>query len=149
WINPMSARPQAQAQEAITPPQEWQQEPTMPFMANMPGEVYDGVAHVPQSPSGIKPVVGMGELSGLTAINLFNQPTAVNEQSLQYLNGFLLTQIGKRVTVEFLIGSNTMVTKTGTLLGVGANYILISEFPTNNLLSCDFFSIKFITFYYQ
>lgn len=102
----------------------------------------------PQTPSGLRPTTGMNELSGLTAINVFNQPTALNEEGLQYLNGFLLTQIGKRVTVELLIGSNTMQSRTGTLIGVGANYILLNEFPSNNVVSCDFYSIKFVTFYY-
>lgn len=88
------------------------------------------------------------ELPGLTAVDMYNQPTAVNLESLQYLNGFLLTQIGKKVMVEFLIGSNMIEEKTGTLVGVGANYILISEFPSGNVLACDFYSIKFITFYY-
>lgn len=88
------------------------------------------------------------ELGGLTAIDVSNQPTAVNLESLRYLNGFLLTQIGKKVMVEFLIGSNIIEEKTGVLVGVGANYILISEFPSENVLACDFYSIKFITFYY-
>ena len=30
-----------------------------------------------------------------------NQPMAVTPENLQYLNGFIRTQIGKRVTVEF------------------------------------------------
>ncbi|WP_312642565.1 hypothetical protein [Hydrogenoanaerobacterium sp.] len=87
-------------------------------------------------------------LPGLTAINLFNQPTAVNFESLQYLNGFLLTQIGRQVSVEFLIGSNTMVTKNGRLVGVGANYILINEYESDDIVACDFYSIKFIKFYF-
>ena len=37
-------------------------------------------------------------------------------QSLQYMNAFLRTQIGKKVTVDFLIGTNTLVDRTGTLL---------------------------------
>ena len=152
WMNPMSPTPEYDnalrrpVQEPVTPPQEWQ-EPAMPFIGfnGMSG----GVVEAPRSPSGIVPEGPMGELSGLTAIDIFNQPTAVNEQSLQYLNGFLLTQIGKRITAEFLIGSNTIESRTGTLIGVGANYILLSEFPSNNILSCDFYSIKFIRFYYS
>lgn len=87
-------------------------------------------------------------LPGLTAINLFNQPAAVNVESLQYLNGFMLTQIGRMVSVEFLIGTSTMMTKNGRLVGVGANYILINEFESDDVIACDFYSIKFIRFYY-
>ncbi|MCX7715093.1 MAG: hypothetical protein N2171_05150 [Clostridia bacterium] len=72
----------------------------------------------------------------------------VTAESLQYLNGFLRTQIGKRVKVEFLIGTNSFVDKEGILLGVGVNYILINETDTDDLTACDFYNIKFIKFYY-
>lgn len=68
--------------------------------------------------------------------------------SLQYLNGFLRSQIGRRVRVEFLLGTNTMTDKTGTLLGVGANYILLREANSDDLLVCDFYNIKFVTVFY-
>ncbi len=66
---------------------------------------------------------------------------------IQYLNGFLRTQIGKMTQVEFLIGSNTMVIKTGILMAVGINYIILKETETGAALACDFYTIKFITFY--
>ena len=77
-----------------------------------------------------------------------NQPMAVTPENLQYLNGFIRTQIGKRVTVEFLVGTNTLTDRTGILVGVGANYILLNEVETDDLLACDFYNIKFIRFYY-
>lgn len=76
------------------------------------------------------------------------QPQALTLESIEYLNGFLRTQIGKKVRVEFLIGTGTLVDKSGTLLGVGANYIVINQSETDDIIVCDFFSIKFITFYY-
>ena len=82
------------------------------------------------------------------AITDLNQPMPMTVESLQYLNGFLRTQIGRRVRVEFLLGTNTMTDRSGTLLGVGANYILINESDTDDLLACDFYNIKFIRFYY-
>ena len=69
-------------------------------------------------------------------------------ESLQYLNGFIRTQIGRRVRVEFLIGTNTMTDRTGILVAVGANYILLNETEADDLLACDFYNIKFIKFYY-
>jgi hypothetical protein len=84
----------------------------------------------------------------LVPITALNQPMPMTTQSLQYINGFLRTQIGKKVTVDFLIGTNTLVDKTGTLLGVGANYILINEIETDDLLICDFYTIKFVHVYY-
>lgn len=77
-----------------------------------------------------------------------NQPIPVSADSVQFLNGFLRTQIGRKVTVEFLVGTNTLIDRTGTLLGVGANYILINEVETDDLLVCDFYNIKFVKMYY-
>lgn len=68
-------------------------------------------------------------------------------QSMQYLNGFLSTQIGSRVKVEFLVGTNTYLDKSGKLLEVGANYIILQEAMTDDLLVCDFFNIKFVTIF--
>ena len=83
-----------------------------------------------------------------TQIFPWNQPMPVTVESLQYMNGFMRTQIGRRVTIEFLIGTNTLTDRTGTLLAVGANYILINEVETDDILLCDFYSMKFIRFYY-
>lgn len=69
-------------------------------------------------------------------------------ESIQYLNGFIRTQIGRRVKVEFLVGTNSFIDKEGTLLGVGINYIIINETDTDDITLCDFYNIKFITFYY-
>lgn len=72
----------------------------------------------------------------------------VTTESIQYLNGFLRTQIGRRVRVEFLIGTSSFVDKEGILIGVGVNYILINETDTDDITACDFYNIKFIRFYY-
>ncbi|HEX3027055.1 MAG TPA: hypothetical protein VHR42_07495 [Clostridia bacterium] len=76
------------------------------------------------------------------------QSFAVTDESMQYLNGLLRTQIGKKITVTFLIGTNTQVDKTGTLLEVGVNYIVINEIETDDLVVCDFYTIKFVQVYY-
>ncbi|WP_242953658.1 hypothetical protein [Clostridium merdae] len=97
-------------------------------------------------PTGFVPNSPPESFSG--AITDLTQPMPMTVESLQYLNGFLRTQIGRRVRVEFLLGTNTMTDRTGTLLGVGANYILINESDSDDLLACDFYNIKFIRFYY-
>lgn len=84
-------------------------------------------------------------MDGITDIQ---HPYPVTAESLQYLNGFLRTQIGRRVSIDFLVGSNSIITKSGFLLGVASNYILINELDTNDLTTCDFYNIKFIRFYY-
>ena len=78
----------------------------------------------------------------------FSNPFPVTTESIQYMNGFLRSQIGRRVEVEYLIGSSTIVTKEGFLLGVGGNYILLNEVGTNDLTACDFYNIKFVKFFY-
>lgn len=70
-------------------------------------------------------------------------------QSVLYTPGYLKTQIGRTVRVEFLIGTNGLNDRIGTLLGVGASYILIRPIRTNDILLCDIYSIKFVTIYYK
>lgn len=81
------------------------------------------------------------------AITDLSRPQPMTTESLQYLNGFLRTQIGSRIKVEFLVGTNTYLEKSGKLLAVGANFIILQEAMTDDLIVCDFFNIKFITIY--
>jgi len=75
------------------------------------------------------------------------RPQALTLESTEYLNGYLRTQIGKKVSVAFLIGTESYIDKSGTLLAVGANFILIKQAGSNEIVSCDFYAIKFITIY--
>ena len=84
----------------------------------------------------------------MEAITPSSQPTSIPAESLQYMNGFLRTQIGRIVMVQFLVGTNTLIDKMGILLAVGANYILINETESDDILACDFYNIKFVKFYY-
>lgn len=89
-----------------------------------------------------------GMPSATTApITDITQPQAITTESLEYLNGFLRTQIGNRIRVEFLVGTNTYLEKSGKLIAVGANYIILQQALSDDLLVCDFFNIKFITIY--
>lgn len=84
----------------------------------------------------------------MAAIPPSSRPISIPSESLQYMNGFLRTQIGRIVMVQFLVGTNTLVDKMGILLAVGVNYILINETETDDILACDFYNIKFVKFYY-
>jgi len=66
------------------------------------------------------------------------------QDDILYNQGFLKTQIGKRVKIEFLIGTNMLIDREGTLVGVGISYILIDEADTNDLIMADMYSIKFV-----
>jgi hypothetical protein len=75
-------------------------------------------------------------------------PTPTTVQSTMFTAGYLKTQIGRKVRVEFLIGVSSMTDRTGTLTGVGASYILIRPEETDDIMLCDLYSIKFVTFFY-
>jgi len=67
-------------------------------------------------------------------------------QDTSFIPGFLRTQIGQKMRVEFLIGTNApLVDRTGTLLKVGANYILLRLIETDDVIMCDLYAIKFVT----
>ncbi len=68
--------------------------------------------------------------------------------SVMYTPGYLKTQIGRKVKIEFLIGTNLVVDREGTLVDVGASYVIIQETETDDLLLADLYSIKFVKFYY-
>ncbi len=78
----------------------------------------------------------------------FSNPYPITAESIQFLNGFIRTQIGRRAEIQFLVGSTDIVEKDGFILGVGSNYILINEIGTNDITACDFYNIKFIRFLY-
>ncbi len=65
-------------------------------------------------------------------------------ESTLFVPGFLGTQIGKLMRVEFLIGNNTL-DRVGVLRKVGASYIILQPFGESTSVMCDLFSIKFVT----
>jgi hypothetical protein len=69
-------------------------------------------------------------------------------QSPYYTAGFLKKFIGKNVRVEFVMGtSGSLTDRVGTLLEVGASYIVIQPLLTDDLLMCDLYSIRFVTIF--
>lgn len=60
-----------------------------------------------------------------------------------YTPGYLRTQIGKLMRVEFLIG-NSITDRVGILTKVGASYIILQSIEHSEIV-CDLFSIKFAT----
>lgn len=80
-----------------------------------------------------------------TAPGWTQMPTTV--ESPLFTPGFLRTQIGRRMRVEFLIGTSNLTDRTGTLVAVGASYILIRLIDSDDLMMCDIYSIKFVTIF--
>jgi len=71
-------------------------------------------------------------------------PTSPVKNNILYNQGWLTTQIGKYIKIEFLIGTNMLIDREGVLKQVGISYIVIQESGTNDLLMCDIYSIKFV-----
>ena len=65
-----------------------------------------------------------------------------------YIPGYLRTMIGKYVKVQFLIGTDDLVEKEGTIVKVGMDYIVLREAKTDDLVMGDLYSIKFVRIYY-
>lgn len=73
--------------------------------------------------------------------------TIVSTDSLQYMNGYLRTQVGKMAEIEFLVGNNNTAIKRGYITNVGANYIILRELNSNGKIICDYYNIKFVTIF--
>lgn len=134
-----------------------------PGYTSMPSQTYPTAPQTgyPAIPPGLPTVPGVTSPSapvtpsprGMTGSDLLpitpsTEPASMTLESVQYLNGALRTQIGRRVTISFLIGTNTFVDRTGTLLGVGSNYVIINEEDTDDITFCDYYTIKFVKVYH-
>ncbi len=63
-----------------------------------------------------------------------------------FLQAYLRKNIRKRVRIEFLIGTNILTDRTGTLEEVGISYVVLRD-QAGSRLVCDLYSIKFITIF--
>jgi hypothetical protein len=63
-------------------------------------------------------------------------------ESTLFIPGYLTTQIGRNLRVEFLVG-NMVTDRTGVLEAVGASYIILGQLDGSRIV-CDLFSIKFV-----
>lgn len=80
-------------------------------------------------------------------VDFVQEPGPPVTTDIEYTQGFLRTQIGKRVKIEFLIGTNSTTDRIGTLLDVGISYVLIRLVETDDILMGDLYAIKFVTIY--
>lgn len=68
-------------------------------------------------------------------------------ENMQYMNGFLRTQIGKECQVFMSIGTaGTTQTRLGYLIGVGINYILLQDPCSMEITVIDFYSVRVVVF---
>ncbi|QXM05516.1 hypothetical protein [Crassaminicella indica] len=112
--------------------------PMYPMTPSMPMPSNHEEAMPPNNPSPITPPA--------TQIppNFDFEPGPPVQDDINYTQGYLKTQIGEYVKIEFLIGTNMLIDREGKLLDVGISYIVIQEPETDNYLVCDIYSIKFV-----
>ncbi|RCX07808.1 hypothetical protein DFR58_1497 [Anaerobacterium chartisolvens] len=101
----------------------------------------------PSLPTGMPLGPAPGGTPSLPPSSSLAGQTTQTLQSPQFTAGFLKTQIGKRVRVDFLIGTNTLTDRSGILVGVGTSYILLRSETLGSVTMCDLYSIKFVTFF--
>lgn len=91
-------------------------------------------------------MTGNGQVSETAAVSSVADETAVPEtvESTLFIPGFLQTQLGKLMRVEFLVG-NIVQDRVGILRQVGASYIIIQPIGESSMIMCDLFSIRFAT----
>ncbi len=106
-----------------------------------------GAQQMGAQPAGMQQQATQAPITGAAPVDFDMIPTTP-VFDVEYTQGYLSTQIGKRVKVEFLIGTNMLVDREGTLVDVGISYIIIREVDTDDLLLCDIYSIKFVRFYF-
>jgi hypothetical protein len=121
----------------------------MPFDTSMQqGMGMQPMQQFPQDMGGMggqqMPMMQLGE--GGPSLGVEPGPPVITDT--MYTQGYLKTKIGSRVKIEFLIGTNMLIDREGTLTDVGISYVIIREVETDDLLLCDIYSIKFVRFYY-
>jgi hypothetical protein len=79
--------------------------------------------------------------------NFDQAPGSPTTLGVEYTQGYLRTQIGKRMRVTFLIGTNQIQDRQGTLTDVGISFVIIKDLDTTTSTLCDMYSIKFVTIF--
>lgn len=74
------------------------------------------------------------------------RPPVIKDED--YIQGYLRTVIGRYVKVEFILGTNMLIDREGTLVDVGIDHIVLREPETDDLVVADLYSIKFVRIYY-
>ena len=80
--------------------------------------------------------------------NNFTVPSGIGYDAYQgSIQQILRDNVGQFVDVEFLIGTGSLVTRSGVLNNVGVSYIVLYERARDRYMICDLYSIKFVTIY--
>lgn len=81
-------------------------------------------------------LVGLG-------VNPSTSQTQATVADQGYVQSYLRSQIGRYVTVDFLLGTSLITDRAGLLVEVGINYIVLVDASRDRIM-CDLYSIKFV-----
>lgn len=110
---------------------------------------------MPMMPQGSTPDVSMPATpydsapTTMTPPDFEIEPGAPVQKDISYTQGYLRSNMGKYVKIEFLIGTNMLIDREGIIVDVGISYVVLRESGTNDLLMCDIYSIKFVRIFDQ
>jgi hypothetical protein len=113
--------------------------PRMPMYPMMPGTPYRPMPNPTPEPTP-EPTPPITTLPPDFVI----EPGPPVQTDINYTQGYLQSQIGKYVKIDFLVGTNLYIDKEGILKDVGISYVILQEPNTDNLLLADIYSIKFV-----
>jgi len=68
--------------------------------------------------------------------------------SVDYIPGYLASNIGRNVRAEFILGTSQFTDKTGVLVDVGINYFVLQDINSRAYIMCDLYSVRFVTLLY-
>jgi hypothetical protein len=97
--------------------------------------------------SGIEPGMEAGLDSGTLPGLGINPATSQQQPSIfdpAFLQGYMRTLIGRRVRIEFLIGTQILQDRSGTIVDVGVSYVTLRD-ASGSIVVCDIYSVKFVT----
>jgi len=87
-----------------------------------------------------------GKMNGALNISLNNSEENVPTEVVAGTTPDILNRIkGEFCVCEFLVGSNTLVTKQGIMYNVGLSYFTLYNISDNEYIICDIYAVKFIT----
>lgn len=122
-------------------PQEPSAAPVQPFESELPP--------VPGKTSGppVEPTPPLPPMVQPPPVDFTQEPGPPVTTDIGYTQGYLKTQIGKSVKIEFLVGTNSTTDRIGTLIDVGISYVLLRLAESDDILMGDLYAIKFVTIY--
>ena len=88
-------------------------------------------------------------MSEMPANNGFNVPPDQDFNTISFqgsMQQVLQENIGNYVIVEFLIGTNGLISRQGILYSVASQFLVLYDEFESRYVVCDIFAVKFVTF---